>query len=48
VMSGISVFRLLNYSTSVTTFESTYTEMGDRLLQMSGELNSCLKTLHLF
>ena len=35
VMSGVSVFRLLNYSTSVATFESTYTAMGDRLLQMS-------------
>ena len=36
VMSGVSVFRLLNYSTAVATFESTFTEMGDRLLQMSG------------
>ena len=36
VMSGVSVFRLLNFSTSVATFESTYTKMGDRLLQMSG------------
>mmetsp|Transcript_32654 Transcript_32654/g.39673 ORF Transcript_32654/g.39673 Transcript_32654/m.39673 type:complete len:1372 (-) Transcript_32654:215-4330(-) len=36
VMSGVSVFRLLNYTTAVSTFESTYTTMGDRLLQMSG------------
>ncbi|KAL7477242.1 hypothetical protein ACHAW6_003055 [Cyclotella cf. meneghiniana] len=36
VMTGVSVFRLLNYSTAVATFESTYTPMGDRLLQMSG------------
>ncbi|KAL3776718.1 hypothetical protein HJC23_001505 [Cyclotella cryptica] len=36
VMSGVSVFSLLNYSTAVATFESTYTPMGDRLLQMSG------------
>jgi len=36
VMSGVSVFRLLNFSTAVATFESTYTKMGDRLLQMSG------------
>ena len=35
-MSGVSVFRLLNYSTSVATFESTFSAMGDRLLQMSG------------
>ena len=38
VMSGVSIFRLLNYSTAVATFESTYTDMGDRLLQLSGEL----------
>lgn len=36
VMSGVSVYRLLNYSTAVSTFESTYTALGDRLLQMSG------------
>lgn len=36
VMSGVSVYRLLNYSTAVATFQSTYTSMGDRLLQMSG------------
>ena len=36
-MSGVSVFKLLNYSTAVATFKSTYTAMGDRLLQMSGE-----------
>ncbi|KAL7482302.1 hypothetical protein ACHAW6_007980 [Cyclotella cf. meneghiniana] len=35
-MTGVSVFRVLNYSTSVATFQSTYTEMGDRLVQMSG------------
>ncbi|KAL7529722.1 hypothetical protein ACHAXR_009329 [Thalassiosira sp. AJA248-18] len=36
IMSGVSIYRLLNYSTAVSTFESTYTPMGDRLLQMSG------------
>eukprot|EP00584_Thalassiosira_punctigera_P010678 CAMPEP_0172535426 /NCGR_PEP_ID=MMETSP1067-20121228/7438_1 /TAXON_ID=265564 ORGANISM="Thalassiosira punctigera, Strain Tpunct2005C2" /NCGR_SAMPLE_ID=MMETSP1067 /ASSEMBLY_ACC=CAM_ASM_000444 /LENGTH=1140 /DNA_ID=CAMNT_0013320359 /DNA_START=87 /DNA_END=3509 /DNA_ORIENTATION=+ len=36
VMSGVSVYRLLNYSTAVATFEQTFTPMGDRLLQMSG------------
>ncbi|KAL9186795.1 hypothetical protein ACHAXT_010515 [Thalassiosira profunda] len=36
VMSGVSVFKLLNYSTAVATYESTYTPMGDRLLQLSG------------
>ena len=35
-MTGISIVRMLNYSTAVSTFESTYTPMGDRLLQMSG------------
>lgn len=39
VMSGVSVFQLFNYSTAVATFESTYTLMGDRLLQMSGKCN---------
>lgn len=36
VMSGVSVFRLLNHSTALATFKSTKTEMGGRLLQMSG------------
>jgi hypothetical protein len=36
VMSGVSVFKLLNFSTSLATFESTLTVTGDRLLQMSG------------
>merc|ERR1719253_1124637 len=36
VMSGVSIYRLLNYSTAVSAFESTYTPMGDRLLQVSG------------
>jgi len=36
VMSGVSVFRMFNYSTAVATFESTFTSKGDRLLQMSG------------
>jgi len=36
IMSGVSVFRMLNFSSAVSTFESTYTNMGDRLLQMSG------------
>ena len=35
-MSGVSLFKLLNYSTSVATFTSTYTETGDNLLQVSG------------
>lgn len=36
VMSGVSVFRLLNYSTATATFESSLTDTGDHLLQMSG------------
>ena len=36
VMSGVSLFRLLNYSVALANFESTYTENGDRLLQVSG------------
>jgi len=36
VMSGISLFRLLNYTTSVSTFESGDTDAGGRLLQVSG------------
>jgi len=36
IMSGVSVFQLLNHSTTMATFESTKTEFGDRLLQMSG------------
>ena len=36
VMSGISLFRILDYSTREATFQSTYTPLGDRLLQVSG------------
>jgi len=36
VMSGVSLFKLLNYSTSVATFQGMYTPNGDRLLQISG------------
>jgi 7 transmembrane sweet-taste receptor of 3 GCPR/5'-nucleotidase, C-terminal domain len=36
VMSGLSIFRLVDYSTREATFESTYTALGDRLLQVSG------------
>jgi len=36
IMSGVSVFQLLNHSTTVATFESTKTDFGDHLLQMSG------------
>lgn len=30
------MYRLLNFSTAVATFQSTWTSMGDRLVQMSG------------
>ena len=36
VISGISLFRLLNYSLTWSTFEGENTEFGDRLLQVSG------------
>jgi hypothetical protein len=35
-MTGLSVFRLFNFSTSLATFETEYTQFGDRLLQISG------------
>jgi len=35
-MSGVSLFRLFNYTTSWSTFESAETEEGGRLLQVSG------------
>ena len=36
VMSGISLFRMLNHSTTMATFDSTYGTNGDQLLQISG------------
>ena len=36
VMSGVSLFKLLNYTTSMASFEGVYTQDGDRLLQISG------------
>jgi hypothetical protein len=36
VMTGLSVFRLFNYSTSLATFQTEYTSTGDRLMQVSG------------
>lgn len=36
VMNGISVFKMLNYSVNVATFEGENTSDGDRLLQVSG------------
>ena len=35
-ISGLSMFKILNFSTATATFTSTRTEMGDRLLQLSG------------
>ncbi|KAL3923679.1 MAG: hypothetical protein SGILL_001521 [Bacillariaceae sp.] len=35
-MSGLSLFKLLNYTTSVATFEGQDTDDGGRLLQVSG------------
>jgi hypothetical protein len=35
-MSGLSLFKLMNYTTSVSTFEGTDTTEGGRLLQVSG------------
>ena len=40
VMSGLSLFKLLNYTTSVATFEGEDTSEGDRLLQVAGMLVS--------
>jgi len=36
VSSGISLFRLFNYSTAVATFQGAETDNGGRLLQVSG------------
>lgn len=36
VMTGLSVFRLFNFSTSAASFETQYTDNGDRLLQVAG------------
>jgi hypothetical protein len=36
VMSGLSLFNLLNYTTSVATFQSEISSDGGRLLQLSG------------
>ena len=36
VMSGVSLFKLMDYSMSQATFQSTFTQHGDRLLQVSG------------
>jgi hypothetical protein len=36
VMSGLSLFKLLNYTTSVATFEGEDTSEGGRLLQVAG------------
>jgi hypothetical protein len=36
VMSGLSVFRLMNFSTYMATYETAFTVFGDRLLQVSG------------
>ena len=36
VMSGVSLFRMLDYSISISTFESADTNDGERLLQVSG------------
>jgi hypothetical protein len=35
-MSGLSLFKLLNYTTSVSTFEGQNSEEGGKLLQVSG------------
>jgi hypothetical protein len=35
-MSGLSLFKLMNYTTSVSTFEGADTNDGGRLLQVSG------------
>ena len=36
IISGISLFRLFNYSLTFSTFEGENTQLGDRLLQVSG------------
>uniref|UniRef100_A0A7S4JBK6 G-protein coupled receptors family 3 profile domain-containing protein n=1 Tax=Odontella aurita TaxID=265563 RepID=A0A7S4JBK6_9STRA len=36
VMNGVSLFRLVNYTVGVATFQSTDSKMGGRLLQVSG------------
>lgn len=35
-MSGLSLFRLFNFSTSLATFQGEHTAAGDRLFQVSG------------
>lgn len=35
-MTGLSLFQLFNYSTSLATYQSVWTRNGDRLLQLSG------------
>lgn len=35
-ISGVSLFKLFNYSITYSTFEGENTQMGDRLLQVSG------------
>mmetsp|Transcript_36254 Transcript_36254/g.71349 ORF Transcript_36254/g.71349 Transcript_36254/m.71349 type:complete len:1034 (+) Transcript_36254:110-3211(+) len=35
-LSGFTIFKILNFSTSVASFTSTYSKMGDRLMQVSG------------
>jgi 2',3'-cyclic-nucleotide 2'-phosphodiesterase (5'-nucleotidase family) len=35
-LSGLSLFRVFNFSTSIATFEGDYTPEGDRLFQVSG------------
>ena len=36
VISGVSLFRLFNYSLTYSTFEGENTDLGDRLFQVSG------------
>lgn len=36
VISGVSLFKLFNYSVTYSTFEGENTQLGDRLLQVSG------------
>mmetsp|Transcript_17644 Transcript_17644/g.43417 ORF Transcript_17644/g.43417 Transcript_17644/m.43417 type:complete len:1092 (+) Transcript_17644:281-3556(+) len=36
VISGVSLFQLFNYSVTYSTFEGENTQLGDRLLQVSG------------
>jgi len=35
-LSGLTIFKILHYSTSVASFTSTFSDMGDRLMQVSG------------